>query len=273
MSEQQLIDFRERALRLARQAKHAVADGGSEPPPDGYLIRAAVCVIQLEEQRSRSERLGDLLPAMDACLIALSFAGDGGTDFRRALFSETLDAQQSGECICDHNPDTTDGPEQWERIGEEQGWLVNTDHAQEVAGLQSNAAAVREQHAARVLRLMERLDAAEAALAEEMRRAEAMQHERDDYATDNEAWRSEALRLRARVRVTGEDIERAGVTRAKCEAWALARRGVRLDDTFPDDPRTWLTAIDGVIICLAANPDDLAERWDILDEMAMAVPS
>lgn len=82
-----------------------------------------------------------------------------------------------------------------------------------------NDAAVLRREASR---LRARVEQAENAMAEETARAFAMQHERDEYAADNEAWRSEALRLRARVRVNAEDVRRTSVTTAHVETWLRA---------------------------------------------------
>jgi hypothetical protein len=152
-------------------------------------------------------------------------------------------------------------------------------------------------HATReVARLRARVDEAEAAMAEETRRASAMQHERDEYAADNELWRSEALRLRARVRVEAEDVERAGVTRLHVDAWLRANGWTPTTETgwkgfsdgtttgtqtwrpAPYDPRGVSVEDRERLVGTADNVRTMAYHFnrpglDILDEMAaMEVP-
>ncbi len=139
---------------------------------------------------------------------------------------------------------------------------------------------------AQVAVLHARVDVAERAMAEETRRAAAMQHERDEYAVDNEAWRSEALRLRARVNVEASDVEQSGVTWAHVTGWLSARgwaagrgRGLAYNDGGPFCH--WKSA-EGWHVCVFANesPGCVADAigllariykrpgLDILDEMA-----
>lgn len=107
---------------------------------------------------------------------------------------------------------------------------VDDGYLTEAAGLVSNAAAVREQHTARVDRLLARTETLEA----------------------------EVARLRARVRVEAEDVERAGVTWLHAETWKLQRG------------RTWArgrhVTIEFVVNIMAESEG--RPGLDILDEMA-----
>lgn len=92
---------------------------------------------------------------------------------------------------------------------------------------------------------------------------------------------AEVTRLRARVQVGAEDLERAGVTRGHVEAWLAAAPGwERIDDgswpsmsswlnretmtsAFPSDDVDWLpNAISAV------SDRDRTRAWAILEEMA-----
>jgi hypothetical protein len=80
--------------------------------------------------------------------------------------------------------------------------------------------------------------------------------------------RAEAARLRARVRVEAEDVERAGVTRAHAIAWAGQHEGVC--NLFNDSEAPWVIASRIQIAASFYNRPGL----DILDEMAaMEVPA
>jgi hypothetical protein len=88
------------------------------------------------------------------------------------------------------------------------------------------------------------------------RRAEQTERERDEA-------RAEVSRLRARVRVEAEDVERAGVTWADIDAWLLR--------DYPDIDLccvhlTWGDDIAGFIRNI--YPRGGRSDWDILDEMA-----
>lgn len=102
------------------------------------------------------------------------------------------------------------------------------------------------------------------------------QHARLDKA---ERLRDEVARLRARVRVEAQDVERAGVTREHVEAWLLANRRW---ESGPNGLWIWKPSNGGAFTTLTDDkrPDELAYavQWfasrehrpglDILDEMA-----
>jgi hypothetical protein len=112
------------------------------------------------------------------------------------------------------------------------------EHLTEVAGLVSNAAAVREQHSNRVERLLGRI----------------------------ETLKAEVAQLRADVRVEAKHVERAGVTRAHAVAWAKARGG------YVD--RLYSGTADDIAAYAGSGTWHGKSGLDILDEMsAMEVPS
>jgi hypothetical protein len=75
--------------------------------------------------------------------------------------------------------------------------------------------------------------------------------------------RAEVARLRARVRVEAEDVERAGVTWAHVEA-CLKRSDPEVD--IARLCRLWGAGIERLIDQIARN--ESVSTWDILDEMA-----
>jgi hypothetical protein len=94
------------------------------------------------------------------------------------------------------------------------------------------------------------------------------------------ALRAEVTRLRARVQVEAEDVERAGVTRAQVEAWLGANGWRKAERNYPDGTTHWVRGDGGysVLACPDAHvmaltvqaAADVSERrgLDILDEMA-----
>lgn len=117
------------------------------------------------------------------------------------------------------------------------------------------------------------VESLKAQLAEAQANAAMWAERANAWDAERLALRSEVTRLRSRVRVERDDVVRADVTRAKCEAFVLRHRGEPLDpDVWPEDERTWPTAIVGIIGSLAyenANGRGYGpECWRILDEMA-----
>jgi hypothetical protein len=144
--------------------------------------------------------------------------------------------------------------------------LAESEHLTETAGLISNAAAVREQHSNRVERLLGCI----------------------------EMLKTEVARLRSRVRVEADDVERIGVTRVQLVAWlgangwapsanergwcsALGNR--QLWRCVPRDGRGVDVHCVGSPFAIACSVRTLASHFgrpglDILDEMAaIEVPS
>ena len=101
-----------------------------------------------------------------------------------------------------------------------------------------------------------------------------------EIAREGDEARAEVARLRARVRVDAEDVERAGVTRSNVAAWLDASPAWARDDGGSG----WEHKETGCILTIATNVADeyIADRirWiakyarrpelDILDEMAAA---
>jgi hypothetical protein len=168
---------------------------------------------------------------------------------------------------------------------------LDHEHLTETAGLISNAAAVREQHSNRIDRLLGRIETLEAEIAGINKMGAELavvlgeddpHHPLDVLAASvmhslREA-RAEVARLRTRVRVEAEDVERAGVTWAHVEPWLRANGWVKVElgywrssalmnyDFGPGE-----TAVD-TTNKMAAHYHRAA--LDILDEMAaIEVPS
>lgn len=105
----------------------------------------------------------------------------------------------------------------------------------------------------------------------------------NDVENEAAALRREVVRLRARVRVEAEDVERAGVTRAQVEAWL--RMSPRWESST-NGAWHWKPANGGVFTTLSdgKRSDELADdvHWlakreqrsglDILEEMAATTP-
>lgn len=137
--------------------------------------------------------------------------------------------------------------------------------------------AVRVQHAARVDRLLGQVERAESERDEtraEVRRLEAMLIARQDAELEAgppsemelrllDATR-EVARLRARVRVEAEDVERAGVTPAKCDAYMQSQGWEKMDEGGWA-PATWERDADLTKRPMKARDEilaDIAFGWD-----------
>lgn len=105
-------------------------------------------------------------------------------------------------------------------------------------------------------------------------RAADAERQRDDA-------RAEVLRLRSRVRVEASDVELAGVTQARVEAWLSSGGSWARIDTPDSRTSAWAWRGDGSTVIIGCDtPEYLADRiqWiakyehrsslDILDEMA-----
>lgn len=133
-----------------------------------------------------------------------------------------------------------------------------------------------------VASLRTRVREAETAMAEETRLREEMQHERDENAAQWMAWRDEALRLRARVRVNKQDAAASGIAPAQAVAWASAHGWpIRLSTPTVTIVSNSIVSVRIPLLadavdyhaCLASAVRELADAegrpgLDILDEMA-----
>jgi hypothetical protein len=132
-----------------------------------------------------------------------------------------------------------------------------------------------------VERLRSRAEKAEAELAEQRENTAArVDRLADEWRVETGRLQAEVARLRARVSVEAEDVERVGLTQAHVEAWLLANGWRKTKREYSDGTTNWIRGDGGYSVLACSDADVIAhvaqtaalihERpgLTILDEMA-----